>query len=174
MEILQREIEARERSAGATSPLAKKPTSQRPPPTALSLTTGASPTQAPCVYCGQAHPTSTCPVVRDTGERKQILRTGGRCFVCLRRNHLSRNCRSSGRCNTCHRRHHTSICSASSNGDTPPMTSPMRPPGSSAHPSTGSDDILHVCELPYSRPTANRQGDSERHRPAGHHPHDGG
>ena len=136
MEILQREIEARERSAGATSPLAKKPTSQRPPPTALSLTTGALPTQAPCVYCGQAHPTSTCPVVRDPGERKQILRTGGRCFVCLRRNHLSRNCRSSGRCNTCHRRHHTSICSVSSNGDTPPMTSPMRPPGSSARPST--------------------------------------
>ena len=47
MEILQREIEARERSAGATSPLAKKPTSQRPPPTALSLTTGASPKECP-------------------------------------------------------------------------------------------------------------------------------
>ena len=142
MEILQREIEARERSAGATSPLAKKPTSQRPPPTALSLTTGASPTQAACVYCEQAHPTSTCPVVRDPGERKQILRTGGCCFVCLRRNHLSRNCRSSGSCNTCHRRHHTSICSVSGNGDTPPTASPMRPPGSSARPPSAG--TLHV------------------------------
>ena len=38
MGIVQREIEARERSAGTTLSQGKKPTSPRPPPTALSLT----------------------------------------------------------------------------------------------------------------------------------------
>lgn len=36
--------------------------------------------------------------------------SSGRCFNCLRRNHLSRDCRASGKCLQCRRRHHTSIC----------------------------------------------------------------
>ena len=110
MEIIQREIEARERSAGAMTSPGKKYTSPRPPPTALSLTTGASPVPPSCVYCGQAHPSGTCQTISDPEERKQNLRRSGRCFVCLRRNHVSRNCRSAGRCAQCGRRHHTSIC----------------------------------------------------------------
>ena len=42
MEIVRREIEAREHSAGATSPRGKKPTPSKLPPRALSLTAGAS------------------------------------------------------------------------------------------------------------------------------------
>ena len=52
----------------------------------------------------------SCPKVTGVEARKEILRKSGRCFVCLRRNHISRNCRSSLKCNTCNGRHHVSIC----------------------------------------------------------------
>ena len=48
---------------------------------------------------------------------------------------------TAGRRNTCHRRDHTSS-SASSHGDTPPTTSPMRPPESSARPPSAG--TLHI------------------------------
>ena len=76
------------------------------PPTALSLTTGAS-TQAICAYYSQSHPSSSCQMVRDPNERKQALRASGCCFVCLRPNHISRNCQSPARCTQCHGKHHT-------------------------------------------------------------------
>ena len=107
MEIVRREIEARECSARATSPQGKKPTPPELPPTALSLTAGASSVPPSCVYCSQAHSSGICQTVSDPEGRKQILRTSGRCFVCLRRNHLSRNCRLTGRCAKYHGRHHT-------------------------------------------------------------------
>ena len=108
-EIIQREIEARERSAAATSPSPRKPPHSRPQvPTALSLTTGSL-TQMTCVYCGQAHASTACHTVKGPEERKQVLRSSGRCFICLRRNHISRNCRSSARCTECNGRHHVSL-----------------------------------------------------------------
>lgn len=42
--------------------------------------------------------------------RRQLLKKAGRCFVCLRTGHISKECRSKGKCNKCGRRHHTSIC----------------------------------------------------------------
>ena len=41
MEIFRRKIDVRERPVGATSPKTKTPSSTDPPPTTLSLTTGA-------------------------------------------------------------------------------------------------------------------------------------
>ena len=43
--------------------------------------------------------------------RKQVLRKAGRCYSCVRRGHLGRNCRSSSKNRLCQDRHHTSICS---------------------------------------------------------------
>ncbi len=54
----------------------------------------------------QTHPSAECCTVPSAIARKQSLRASGRCFNCLRRGHLSRNCRSSGKCS----RHHSSIC----------------------------------------------------------------
>ena len=69
-EIFQREIEARERSAAATSSQSRKLPSSRPPaPTALSLTTGSQ-TQVICAYCGQSHPSATCQIIKGPEERK--------------------------------------------------------------------------------------------------------
>ena len=40
----------------------------------------------------------------------QLLKKAGRCFVCLRTGHISKECRSKTRCSKCSRRHHTTIC----------------------------------------------------------------
>ena len=53
---------------------------------------------------------SSCPKVTGVDAWKEILLKSGRCFVCLRKNHISRNCRSSLKCNACNGRHHVSIC----------------------------------------------------------------
>ena len=72
-----------------------------------SRTTGPYPC---CCYCQQSHPSSSCATVTKSADRKQILKSKGRCFNCLRTGHISRECRSSSRCHKCQRKHHTSIC----------------------------------------------------------------
>ena len=140
MQIFQREVEVRERSAGALplSPQPRKSPATRSPPTAVSLMAGAS-TQVNCAYCNNAHSSNSCQTVTNPEQRKRILRTTGRCFICLKRHHISRNCRSSARCNNCRGRHHSSICTTShagtnttnspsnvSAGDPPPSSSASR------------------------------------------------
>ncbi|XP_065904623.1 uncharacterized protein [Dysidea avara] len=78
-------------------------------PTNTALYSSESPVPK-CSYCRQQHSSISCRTVTDPNERKQILRKAGRCFVCLRRHHTSRDCRSTLRCTGCGGRHHTSIC----------------------------------------------------------------
>ena len=54
-----------------------------------------------CCYCEQSHPSSSCPTVISSTDRKHILKTSGRCYNCLRKNHLSRSCKSTSRCLKC-------------------------------------------------------------------------
>ena len=103
---MEKEVVARERSAAAKP--VKRP-SEKPPSTAFALVTGI-PGQVSCVYCNQSHVAESCPTVKSVGDRRQILRTTGRCFVCLKRRHVSRDCHSSTRCSKCNGRHHTSLC----------------------------------------------------------------
>jgi len=46
----------------------------------------------------------------DISHRKAILKRTGQCFVCLKRHHVSKDCRSSVRCAHFSGWHHTSIC----------------------------------------------------------------
>ena len=46
----------------------------------------------------------------NSAARKDLLIKQGRCFVCLRKDHLSRNCPSKNQCYKCKGRHHISIC----------------------------------------------------------------
>ena len=109
MKIVEREISARERaSANAASPVRKQPR-EGPVTTSALLSNNSS---VVCSFCGQPHP-SECGSVTDVGERKQLLVKAGRCFVCLRKGHIGRDCRSSGKCSNCGGRHHFSICSKS-------------------------------------------------------------
>ena len=80
--------------------------------TASTLFSGSRDSNAECSYCQQPHSPTSCSSVTDVASRKQILKTSGRCYNCLRRNHVSRDCKSSSRCQKCKRKHHTSICDA--------------------------------------------------------------
>ena len=51
-----------------------------------------------CTYCKQSHPSNSCKIVTNSAARKDLLIKQGRCFVCLRKDHLSRNCPSKNQC----------------------------------------------------------------------------
>ena len=111
-ELLQ-EIEARERAnpLSGSNQSNQKRGGRKPPPTAATLLLGDKP---PCCYCDNSHTPERCNRVSNPEERKLYLTRSGRCFVCLRRGHLSQQCQSKLRCSTCGGRHHSSIC-----GETP-------------------------------------------------------
>lgn len=173
MKIIQREVEARERSAGNLPSASPRRPQGRGPQTALSLMTGAS-TQMNCVYRNHPHPSNSCPTITSSEARKQILGTAGRCFVCLRRGHICRYCRSTNRCTRCRGRHHISICSAfapgagrgsptttASNEDTRPSAEGMtRTPSTSAMYVNSHTPILLqtakvvVCDATHLEPTS--------------------
>ena len=63
---------------------------------------------------------------------KQILRSSGCCFNCLRKGHIGRNCRSQSKCQKCKGRHHTSICEVQGTeraGQPPQLLSLAQPSG---------------------------------------------
>jgi len=70
------------------------------------------------VYCGQGHQSASCDTIADVTARREVLRKAGRCYICLRKNHLSRDCHSSFSCRKCRGRHHTSICSRHNQSET--------------------------------------------------------
>ena len=87
---------------------AKKPPN-REQATAATLFSGNLNSGPPCCYCGQQHTSRSCETVKLVEDRRRILQRSGRCFVCLRKGHISRNCRTN--CTDCKGRHHISICS---------------------------------------------------------------
>ena len=92
-------------------PYVKKSGGRGPPSTSALIAARSDRNQKPtCVYCGQHHSSVQCIIVTNAQKRKEILKKSGRCFICIRKNHLSRNCRSQSRCSKCHGRHHSSIC----------------------------------------------------------------
>jgi len=103
MSIVEHEISARERASSSTGGSHVS--------TTAALLTGDG--QLKCCYCRQGQFSSSCGIVANTLQRKAILKRVGRCFVCLKRHHMSKDCRSSVRCACCVGRHHTSICSSS-------------------------------------------------------------
>ena len=131
MEAIEEELTARERIG--VNPVSR--TTQRRddrssvPPSATTLVSGnASSSAVPCCYCNQLHLPVNCDAVTQVEARKQCLRKNGRCYSCLRKGHLSRDCRSSSRCRTCGARHHTSICNKlTTNQSQPPMTNTRTP-----------------------------------------------
>ena len=115
MTIVEREISARERafvpSNGQSQGVGL--------PTATALVAGDG--QPKCCYCRQGHSSTSCTTITDVVQRKTTLKKAGRCFVCLKRHHLSRDCRSPIKCARCNGRHHTSIC-REGNGNSQPAS----------------------------------------------------
>ena len=104
------ELTARERD----NPPPSRRGQERSHHTASTLFSGSRESKADpqCSYCQQSHSSTSCTTVTDIAARKQVLKTSGRCFNCLRRNHISHNCKSTSRCQKCRKNHHTSICDA--------------------------------------------------------------
>ena len=78
-------------------------------PTLAPLISGGN--IVPCCYCQQQnHPSEACKRVTSVEVRRQTLKEVGRCYICLWKGHISRDCRSNIRCSKCKGRHHVSIC----------------------------------------------------------------
>ncbi|CAB4006889.1 E3 ubiquitin- ligase DZIP3, partial [Paramuricea clavata] len=112
-----------------------------------ALMAGTNPS---CTYCRGSHPSKDCTTVTSPATRQDILRKTGRCFVCLRKDHISPNCKSTIRCYSCKGRHHVSICK----GKKPPPPPPRDPPEghgqrgsnkSKESPSLGTHPDATVC-----------------------------
>ena len=108
---LEEENKARERAMPpSTQPSTARKTRPRNDSTSTADTLLA-PTNTPsCCFCHQSHPSSGCKTVLDIGERKRILMRSGKCFICLKKYHISKECHSAIRCQNYGGRHHTSIC----------------------------------------------------------------
>ena len=152
LEVLRDELEARERALGSE-------TRSKPKPAYTSNggnkrgkdypTTGAytSSSEGGCYYCKQeGHSPSNCRRVTNIDERKRLIREGGRCFNCVRKGHIGRDCHSSSRCNNCNGRHHTSICMRAK------RTQPSRDDLSSSKPSLPTQKRLDPEAPPYKQP----------------------
>ena len=148
---LEREIEARERAMTSSTQSARKPGTDSSAGTAATFLT---PTSAPsCCYCHQAHLSGNCRAVQDVGERKQILLRSGRCFVCLKRYHISRDCRSAVKCRKCGGRHHASICLKGISGGEPSVATPRTSEANQGTVTRQTD--LNPQAVEYSPPTTN-------------------
>ena len=47
-----------------------------------------------CTFCKQNHTSSKCDMITDVNSRKAILKSKGKCFVCLRSGHKASKCKS--------------------------------------------------------------------------------
>ena len=131
LEILQGELEAREQSnqlqmKQSNGNFTKHAQGHHHFTTSALVAEGRKIT---CSYCNGSHYSAKCEIVSNPQARKVILRKQGRCFVCLRKNHLSKDCRSNVRCYDCKGRHHSSICDQHAHAG---FTNPLQwqhPPG---------------------------------------------
>ena len=65
----------------------------------------------PCIFCSEIHAPWTCSNVKNTSERKQIIKEKRLCFNCLGSHKIS-HCKSVKNCKNCGKHHNTSICFA--------------------------------------------------------------
>ena len=111
LEILTKEVDARERTAPASStPPRKTPTRLPTSSTLLTSNSSRSSNTISCTYCRKNHQSASCTEITDVNSRRGILRSLGRCYICLRKGHMSKNCTSNITCKKCRGRHHVSIC----------------------------------------------------------------
>ena len=131
LKALHQELEARERAMGATVSLPARRKDQycNDPPTASALTSTSHPSPT-CTYCKQPHASNKCKTVTDVQARREILRKNGRCYVCLKKYHLSRDCPSQNKCFKCNGRHHISICTSHT---------PLTPPSDKSQSKEGTN-----------------------------------
>lgn len=65
-----------------------------------------------CAFCLGQHRHEDCRTVKTLENRKQIIRKYSRCYKCLSKGHIARNCSVTVKCNVCKKEHHTALCDA--------------------------------------------------------------
>ena len=75
-----------------------------------------------CVFCEGNHWSDKCNVVTDVQARKDMLKKANRCFMCLKTDHISRNCQKTKPCFYCKKLHNSAICSEKTNRGTKAAT----------------------------------------------------
>ena len=64
-----------------------------------------------CAFCKGSHLSQRCMTVTSIEARRDIVRRENRCFVCLKQNHMSRDCRLRfHNCVNCNQRHNIALC----------------------------------------------------------------
>ena len=117
VEAAKLEIEARERCRITHSDSSKDKQTEGcrkpkfPQSTGSALVSGDGQNRAlKCFFCEGNHRASDCTYVTKIEDRKAHLRKQGRCFVCLRRGHIARDCKTEIECSECKGRHHKAVC----------------------------------------------------------------
>ena len=141
MQIMEQEVDARERSFASTQQAQQPPRHPPSRPTATALNTEAAAIK--CAFCDQDHRSHSCSVVTDIKARKDILRKSGRCYLCLRKGHLVRQCCSSSLCCKCRSKHHSSICTRPNPSDTEPPN-PNNPHAPSHQQTPSNQQNSHI------------------------------
>lgn len=70
-----------------------------------------------CVFCRGPHWSDKCTVITERNTRRDFLRKGGRCFLCLKDGHKVSECPKSKPCFYCKGLHNSAICTQSAKGD---------------------------------------------------------
>ena len=154
MRLINHEIEAREQSI-TSSHIQKHPVKGIPPTSSTFFNHFEQ--SSHCVYCGQAHLSSSCTMVTEVSAKREVLRRSGRCYICLKKHHISRDCCSKANCSNCQGHHHTSICPRNSQSLNNTYTIPLGAQSSSNQTSTNMVNVgtwapvliqtarLHLC-----------------------------
>lgn len=139
LQVIEEEVQARERSTTRATHESRRP---REYPTGATLLVDTASPQ--CCFCRQGHSSQDCRTITGVESRREVLRKTGRCFICLGRGHVSRNCRSRIKCLTCKGRHHVAIC---------PNKSYPRTEDSTPSSSSETTAALNPEAVPYNPPT---------------------
>ena len=115
LKVFKTEVEARERCHLMATTPSTTPERRPPKPTPISAATLLSPEthRITCTFCKNEHRSVDCDIVTSIRERREIVKKQGRCFICLKRAHIAKNCDSKRFCPKCSQRHHPSLCMAS-------------------------------------------------------------
>ena len=149
LQTFEEELVARERASNSNPSHTPPRRQDRGRQTSSALLSRAQEPRAgvSCSYCQQSHSSTDCKTVISLTARKQTLRDSGRCFNCLRKGHMGRNCRSTSKCLKCKGRHHTSICERGVAEQNPPETtlSPDATPTTANNADKGNAILLQTA-----------------------------
>ena len=142
LKLIEEEVQARERLSARSTQEGRRPKEY---PTGAALFVEAASPQ--CCFCQQSHSSQDCHTVAGVESRRQALRKSGRCFICLGRGHMARNCRSRIKCLSCKGRHHVAICPSQSRS----TTGESRSTAGESNPSSG---YLYAGAPPFNPPSS--------------------